>query len=306
MVEVVFSDAEKGIMKRGIEIAANTRPPAQKDSDAAPAETGRSRGEGRLAGKPEDVAGLSFALDIGDVASSVTASSRRALFTRMFTADPWDELHEAGDSIDRYWNACTADLDKLITRAKAGEPIRIWYSDAPYSLCGFYNAIDQIEGCECPVSAVKLPLHMPMGEQGVKTARAWGEICPEELICYLPLETEIPVSVRRAVSAEWKSIKRESAPFRAVVNGKLHNVGADFYDGFIRKEIPQGPFKVAQLIGYVLGRNQLGIGDWPIAERIRKMIEAGELSIIEKNAAFYGTTLRRARQDPHPRRDLRI
>jgi len=41
------------------------------------------------------------------------------------------------DSAYRYWDGCVSDSNKLMTSAKDGEPVRIWYSDAPYSMCGF-------------------------------------------------------------------------------------------------------------------------------------------------------------------------
>ena len=80
---------------------------------------------------------------------------------------------------------------------------------------------------------------------------------------------------------------------RVVLNGKLHSVKMDFYDPFIRKEIPNDPFKVAQLIGLVLGRNHLGIGDWLIAQRIQKMVESHELIAVQRDSTFYGTTLKK-------------
>ena len=80
---------------------------------------------------------------------------------------------------------------------------------------------------------------------------------------------------------------------RVVLNGKLHSVKMDFYDPFIRKEIPNDPFKVAQLIGLVLGRNHLGIGDWLIAQRIRRMVESHELIAVQRDSTFYGTTLKK-------------
>jgi Protein of unknown function. len=211
----------------------------------------------------------------------------------MLGADPWDELPDMEDSINRCWDGCVSDLDKLMARAKDGEPVRIWYSNAPYSLCGFYDTVDQLKSCECRISAVRLPGCMQLGEQGAKSAVSWGDIRPGEFAHYLPLECEIPDSVQQSVIMEWETLKRENAPLRVVLNGKLHSVEIDFYDRFIRKEIPDGTFKVAQLIGLVLGRNQLGIGDWIIAQRIKNMVESGELTVIQKDSAFYGTTLKR-------------
>ncbi|MEA4846941.1 MAG: DUF3658 domain-containing protein [Clostridiaceae bacterium] len=311
MIEVVFSDSEKGSMKCGQRFSSNAGgavgiaiirsdggQPTKEEYAAALAEAKlrreRELRDGKpLGGRPEDVIGLSFALDIGDIAVPITDASRRSLLAQMLSADPWDQLHEIEDSIHRYWDGCISDLNKLITKAKAGEPIRIWYSNAPYSMCGFYDTIYNLESCDCRISAVKLPGFMPLGERGAKSAVSWGEITPGEFAHYLPLEFEIPDSVKKAVIMEWERLKGENAPLRVVLNGKLHSAEMDFYDCFIRKEIPDGTFKVGQLIGSVLGRNRLGIGDWLIAQRIRNMIESNELIIVQKNAAFYGTILKR-------------
>jgi len=61
----------------------------------------------------------------------------------------------------------------------------------------------------------------------------------------------------------------------------------DFYDPFIRAHIPDGTFRVAQLIGEVIGRHQLGIGDWWIAKRIQAMENRGELITVSKGDRFY-------------------
>lgn len=311
MIEVVFSDSEKGSMRCGQRftssigaataigiICSDGKPPLQEEYEAALAQAKfRQEQELRdgkpLGGQPQDVIGLSFVLDIGDISLPVTDASRRALIARMLGSNPWDELQDMEDSVSRYWDSCVSDLNKLMSRAKSGEPVRIWYSDAPYSTCGFYDTVDHLKNCECRISAVKLPAYMPLGERGAKSAVSWGEISPGEFAHYLPLEFEIPDSVKKAVIMEWERLKEEKAPLRVVLNGKLHSVKMDFYDPFIRKEIPNGAFKVAQLIGLVLGRNQLGIGDWLIAQRIRKMVESRALIVVQKDSAFYGTTLKK-------------
>ena len=93
---------------------------------------------------------------------------------------------------------------------------------------------------------------------------------------------------------EWSQLREENSPLRAVVNGRLHSVGEDFYDPFIRAQIPDGIFRVAHLIGDVLGRCQLGIGDWWIAKRIQAMETQGELITVSKGNGFYRNEMRRA------------
>ena len=50
---------------------------------------------------------------------------------------------------------------------------------------------------------------------------------------------------------------------RQMLNGKLQSVSEDIYDSFILREIAEQPeqFKMAIVIGNVLGKYQLGISD---------------------------------------------
>ena len=93
---------------------------------------------------------------------------------------------------------------------------------------------------------------------------------------------------------EWSRLQEENAPLRAIVNGRLHSVREDFYDPFIRARIHDRTLRVGQLIGEVLGRYQLGIGDWWIAKRIQAMADHGELIIVSKGDCFYRNEVRRA------------
>ena len=135
---------------------------------------------------------------------------------------------------------------------------------------------------------------MPLEDNTVQSCLNWGELSPGDWAAYLPLEREIPKNVRRAIAMEWSQLREENAPLRAVVNGRLHSVGEDFYDPFIRAQIPDGIFRVAHLIGDVLGRYQLGIGDWWIAKRIQAMETQGELITVSKGDGFYRNEMRRA------------
>ena len=75
-------------------------------------------------------------------------------------------------------------------------------------------------------------------------------------------------------------MQEENSPLRAMVNGQLLSVGADFYDGIILREIEKQPveFHEGRLIGEILGRYQLGLGDSLIALRIEEFISRGMLT----------------------------
>lgn len=82
---------------------------------------------------------------------------------------------------------------------------------------------------------------------------------------------------------KWTQLQNENGPLRAMLNGKLQSVSEDIYDSFILREIAEQPeqFKMALVIGNVLGKYQLGISDVWISSRIDKMIENGILDIIK-------------------------
>lgn len=83
-----------------------------------------------------------------------------------------------------------------------------------------------------------------------------------------------------------------------MLNGKLQSVSEDIYDSFILREIAAQPeqFKMATVIGNVLGKYQLGISDVWIANRIDKMIENDILNIVQdapKGETSYRRILRK-------------
>lgn len=222
--------------------------------------SGRTQSVG---GKPEDVLCPSVGLDIGPLTDRNT-----------------------DDHTQR-------DRERLLEGSKHGEAVRIWYSSAPYSLCGFYDVLWQLRDCDCPVTALELPRWMPLENGTVQSCLNWGELSPGEWARYLSLEREIPKAVRRAIAMEWSRLREENAPLRAVVNGRLHSVEEDFYDPFIRAHIPDGTFQTAQIIGEVLGRYQLGIDDQWIAKRIQAMEDKEELLTVTKHDSFYRNEMRR-------------
>ena len=83
-----------------------------------------------------------------------------------------------------------------------------------------------------------------------------------------------------------------------MLNGRVRSVSEDIYDKFIWDEIDleEDEFIQASVIGNVLGRHQLGIGDAFIALRMEKLIESEILQIVPKTSrgpAVYHRKLRK-------------
>lgn len=81
------------------------------------------------------------------------------------------------------------------------------------------------------------------------------------------------------MAEHWRALRKENASLRAVINGKLVSVSENIYDKYILGEITLQPseFCEASVIGSVISKYQLGIGDDFIAHRIEKFIGDGTL-----------------------------
>lgn len=314
ILQIVFSESERGALKQATRCRPSGRgngaigflfgdggqEPSQEEKDRAMArfkaqrekEARRARPVG---GDPGDVLCPCAGLDIGPLAGPDAETARFKLLTAWLGGDfplPGCDQNDHTQR-DMLWEKYQRDGERLLEGGKHGEAVRIWYSNAPHSLCGFHDVLWRLRDCGCPVTAVKLPRWMPLGDDTVQSCSGWGELPPGDWAAYLPFEREIPKNIRRAAAMEWSRLREENAPLRAVINGRLHSVGEDFYDPFIRACIPDGTFRAARLIGDVIGRYQLGIGDWWIARRIQAMENRGELVTVIETGNFYRNEMRR-------------
>ena len=85
----------------------------------------------------------------------------------------------------------------------------------------------------------------------------------------------------------WVELQEENTPLRAIINGKIMSVGEDFYDFLIWKELTKKPIKEARLIGNILGKDPISIGDWWYAKRIQQFIEQGNIKVMEDSENSY-------------------
>ncbi|QUH28147.1 DUF3658 domain-containing protein [Vallitalea guaymasensis] len=263
MIEVCFSDSEKGCLKV-----------AQKE------------GKG-LGNNSKDVVAI-FGLDMLEIKSGVVSKKRKKLLFDMFKS-PFDDIK----NFDIWWEKYVKDLNILIDSAQRGEDIRIWYSNAPCSICGLYFVMAQIENFQCRVTGIKLPAIVQNDNGKIIEYLSWGELRAEKFCEFLHLESEISQIERQLMVAKWRKLEDENATLRVVINGKLTSVPSDFYDYYIRKEIPDDQFIMGHLIGNVLGKYQFGIGDDWIAKRIENMISRGELHVVKDNELGYRRILKK-------------
>ncbi len=304
MVEAVFSESACGSLKyaqffgRG-EYGGGLLGIILEPSDGAPSEEEIAQAKRRaeeehrrkwerarpMGGRAQDVYGFSLCLSLGDISEKIPGPIRRQVLCAYCGFSP--SVPGIGEQLDRWIDGGAETLRAVLERSAAGEPVRLWYSDQPDELCGFYWLLARLDGLEqCgAVSAVKLP-RWDQRDNSVVTYTAWGGVPPGEWSRFLPLEQPISPTLRRACANRWRELQEENTPLRAVLNGVLAGVPEDFYDSFIRRTLArmEREFNESRLIGEVIGRCQLGIGDGLIHRRIQAMVDAGELEALSQAA----------------------
>ncbi len=282
MIELAFSESTAGALKFAKSMSEGER------VQGATVVLGGTREEKRRAKKPriwkgatmeggsQDVAALSMYLDIGDISDmDGSFAGRKRLLEELFSDYPGVP--------DEMWQTSRTALSRLEEAKKTLEPVRIWFCSAnPAELCGLYFVCRFMTGAATPLFWVCIPERVEK-KDCTTTYRGTGDIEAEDLASFAKSGTEGPASpVRRRVFADiWSDLSRENALLRAVVNGILMSVPEDFYDFALRTRMPEGEFRIAQLIGKTLV-DLPGVGDRWLFLRIFAMLQSGELTMLRE------------------------
>ena len=243
-----------------------------------------------MEGSSSDVLYFPLKLSMGDILEPF--SDGRADFHQSTVMIKDERFADVGQQM---MAAARRSLERL---RDADEPIRIWYSHNPDELCGLCHILMQIAD-NADIRLVELPRSELRGDE-LLCYTGWGDIDPFEMGRFQALERPLTAAERRGYEEQWRALQRENGPLRAVVNGKLVTVQADHYDELILREIYHQPqrFHEARLIGKILGKYHLGLGDFQIAWRIEEFISRGILTPAtepEEHDPIYHRELTRVR-----------
>ena len=287
MIEILFGESEAGSMKAAknkivigkvngpasVWMAGKKTPPSKPFT-------------GWIEGASEEVICLGFMMDIGNIKEPMESPYRRELIYSMYAQNQWEQDEEIEKELKNAGDVYTKELYRLKDFLDHGEAVRIWYSDAPYSRCGFYSLCQILKEDENEISVVKLPEYITR-EKEIVSYQSWSEVSAEEFAGFLSYEKSLSREEVRMYAALWSELVEDNTPLRAVVNGKVLSVPDDFYDFLIWKWLKDVPLKEARLIGNILGYSQIGIGDWWYARRIEYYIEQGKICVIEDSEYKY-------------------
>ena len=229
----------------------------------------------------DDIVCLPILLSVGDIDEEGIGVKRESVMRRAMSI--WSGFGEKAE--EDFLSKVHDSFTKIISRAREGEQIRIWTGNLSDDMCGLYWIVELLTSLGLKGSDmtwVKLPMFYEREDGSAAVCERLGEV-PLYLWGRLALSgcklSDAQISV---MSSCWKRLKAENFPLRAVMNGKLMSVPETLYDVFIYREIDScnDEFSEADVIGSVLGKYNLGIGDAFIAFRIEQFIRDGLLEPV--------------------------
>ena len=189
MIEILFGESEAASMKAAkceqIYVSSNDGPTAC--FGAGKRKVPEKKDYSWIEGSSTEVVCLGFLLDIGDIQKEITGSYRKNLILSLYNQNQWDGEDNYESELQEMFEHYTSDLSRLQEYLEDCEAVRIWYSDAPYSRCGFYQICQLLLKYQVEVHVVKLPEHV-VREDCIVSYANWGEVAAEEFAGFLSYE----------------------------------------------------------------------------------------------------------------------
>jgi len=191
--------------------------------------------------------------------------------------------------------------EKFLKLLGNDEELRIWYDlRNPDDVCGLYWFLWMLKKREIAPKMWLMPLpnYFQKDDGSIHICRGWAEIEPEKLGHHLALQRAVSVGFAMMAYTEWEKLREENASLRAMVNGTICSVSADFYDSIIRRELQKQAeeFKESNFIGYLLVNTCLSaVGDEFIHQRLMVMVQQNYLNVIvpSEEGSYRGQILRK-------------
>ena len=291
MIEVLFGESEAASMKaaKSMKIVGYVNGPTSvlvTGKETPPERTFA----GWVEGTSEDVVCLGFMLDIGNIKEPIDSPYRKNLIYSMYAQNQYVKNPEIDQELKLTGEVYLNELLRLKEYLENGETIRVWYSDTPYSICGFYSLCQIMQNYKNEIHIVKLPEYM-VRKTSIISYRNWGEVSAEEFAEFLTYESVLTKEEVRMYAQLWTELTEDNSPLRAMINGKVTGVSEDFYDFLIWKRLTRKPIKEARLIGDILGCFQIGMGDWWFARRIEHFIQQDKIKVINDSENKYARVI---------------
>ena len=215
-------------------------------------------------------------LDVGYIDQPEDSDYRKIASWRlahMYTNESDEELLE--------WSEKNGE--NLNSVLEEGLPLRIWYSEEPRELCGFYYLCSLLKYYPNDVFAVRIPERICYEDKGTyRLTNSTGNLDPDNAGVIVESAVKLSHEELGLYADEWERLKRENSILRTVISGKIVSVEEDFYDKLILGQFPAESLLEEQAFDKVARAYPFIQQGW-ITLRIQKMIDDGKILVMKDN-----------------------
>jgi len=218
-------------------------------------------------------------LDVGYIKEAEESDYRKLASWRLayMYVDVSDEeiLEEWCEKYEGWETLC-----KAIEKKK---PLRIWYSENPRELCGFWYLCSLLKDYPADVYAVRAPERIhDETDDSYFFVYSTGDIDPDNAGKLVETAVKLSPKEMKMYAKEWSRLKQENALLRTVTAGRVVSVDESFYDDAILKYVAEEPKTEAKIFEEAMMALPYIQQGW-ITLRIQKMIDKGRIEIAEDN-----------------------
>jgi len=224
-----------------------------------------------MEGSPNDVASLCLEWDIGDLSGEDEGlAGRKAVL---------DRLH--GDTpvfTEKLWQTSQTALCRIKEAVSTGEKIRVWAGvHDPEEFCGLCFLCAYLADAAVPVSIVG-PSDKNCND--LLSGRI-GSMRPENVAALAAYEQPLGDPERETFIRYWREMRRENAPLRVNINGRVTGVPESFFDFALLEAVGEEEVMVMEII-IKLQLRFMAMKDHFLYGRIQALIQSGVLQVVRR------------------------
>ena len=210
MIEILFGESEAASMKA----AKNKKAIGTVNGPASVWTAGKKIPPERpftgwVEGTVEEVICLGFLMDVGNIREAADSLYRKELLYSMYAQNQWAQDEGTEEELKKLGDVYAKELCRLKGFLDHGEAVRIWYSDAPYSRCGFYNLCQILKEYGNEIRAVKLPEYV-VREKSMIAYKNWGEVAAEAFAGFLSYEKKLSKEEVHLYAVLWSDLVEDN------------------------------------------------------------------------------------------------
>lgn len=164
-----------------------------------------------------------------------------------------------------------------IEKINSGDKIYFWYEECVNEMCDIMYTLKLLENKSLDIYMVNT-LELFTKYLRYNISRSIDEIAPEEFkACINKVGAKLHIDKQKELLNQWEALQSENSSLRILKEGKLISVSGDYFDKDILKFTEKKLTKVIRVIGSAAAHSEIGISDFYMRSRVKKLIESKKI-----------------------------